>query len=57
MFTEVLKNRKTASTKAVILHLDGDRKYSKRAQNYYISNNRAWPNVEKRTRFVQIRKL
>lgn len=39
MFTEVLKNRKTASTKAVILHLDGDRKYSKRAQNYYNNLN------------------
>ena len=39
MFTEVLKNRKLSSSRAVILHLDGDRKYSKRAINYYNSLN------------------
>lgn len=39
MFTDVLKNRKLSSSRAVILHLDGDRKYSKRAINYYNSLN------------------
>ncbi len=35
MITESLKNDKKAKSKAIILHLDGDRKYSKRALNYY----------------------
>lgn len=40
MITESLKNnkRKTESN-AVILHLDGDKKYSKRALNYYNNMN------------------
>ena len=29
------KNQKIQNSSAIILHLDGDRKYSKRAQNYY----------------------
>ena len=29
------KNRKIQDSNAIILHLDGDKKYSKRAQNYY----------------------
>lgn len=39
MITEGLKNDKKAKSKAVILHLDGDRKYSKRALNYYNNLN------------------
>lgn len=39
MITEGLKNEKKAKSKAIILHLDGDRKYSKRAINYYNNLN------------------
>lgn len=39
MITEGLRNCKKAKSKAVILHLDGDRKYSKRALNYYNNLN------------------
>ena len=35
MFTEALKSKKRTTSNAVILHLDGDRRYSKRAVNYY----------------------
>lgn len=35
MITEGFRNEKKAKSKAIILHLDGDRKYSKRALNYY----------------------
>lgn len=35
MITESFKNNKIAKSKAVILHLDGDKKYCKRAYNYY----------------------
>ena len=35
MITNSFKNNKTAKSEAIILHLDGDRKYAKRALNYY----------------------
>lgn len=39
MITETLKNKRKSSSKAIILHLDGDKKYSKRALNYYNNLN------------------
>lgn len=39
LITEGLRNDKKAKSKAIILHLDGDRKYSKRALNYYNNLN------------------
>lgn len=35
MITEAIKNYRIAKSKAIILHLDGDKKYSRRALNYY----------------------
>ena len=35
MFKDLVKNKDRGLSRAVILHLDGDRKYSKRAINYY----------------------
>ena len=35
MFETKFKNKYRISSNAVILHLDGDRKYSRRASNYY----------------------
>lgn len=39
MITNSLKNNKIAKSQAIILHLDGDRKYAKRALNYYNNLN------------------
>ena len=35
MFKDLVRNKDRGISRAVILHLDGDRKYSKRAINYY----------------------
>lgn len=35
MITDSLKNNKISKSGAIILHLDGDRKYARRALNYY----------------------
>lgn len=39
MITNALKNKKKTESEAIILHLDGDKKYSKRAINYYNNLN------------------
>lgn len=39
MFTESYKRNKSRNSNATILHLDGDKKYAKRAINYYNSLN------------------
>lgn len=39
MFTETYKRNRKGSSNAIILHLDGDKKYAKRALNYYNSLN------------------
>ncbi len=39
MITDALKNKKRTKSNAIILHLDGDKKYSKRAYNYYNNSN------------------
>ncbi len=39
MITDALKNKGKVRSNAVILHLDGDKKYSKRAFNYYNNMN------------------
>jgi len=39
MFTETYKRRRKGSSSAVILHLDGDKKYAKRALNFYNNLN------------------
>ncbi len=39
MITEAFKNGKRSRSNAIILHLDGDKKYSKRAFNYYNNMN------------------
>lgn len=35
MITEGIRNSKIAKSQAIILHLDGDKKYARRALNYY----------------------
>ena len=39
MFTETYKRNRKGSSNAIILHLDGDKKYAKRALNYYNNLN------------------
>ncbi len=39
MITDVLRNKKSSRSNAIILHLDGDKKYSKKAFNYYNNMN------------------
>ena len=39
MITDALRNKRRGNSQAVILHLDGDKKYSKRAYNYYNNMN------------------
>lgn len=39
MFTESYKRNRKGSSNAIILHLDGDKKYAKRALNYYNNLN------------------